>query len=152
MIHIAAWGIFNNSDKQIVKVPYKHRAEGEQLLERMNKAVEGKLPFQKFHMRQIKEPLTDLPCQLSLVLSSDRRIRGVSTNPVTGEDRMWSKVFTDIEVTSLVEGRYILNEMFTAHYHRGTLRIVGYSTYKDFESYVKGRWPIGWEQILMRLP
>lgn len=150
MIHIAAWGIFNNSDKRIVKVPYKHRVEGEQLTERMNKAVEGKLPFQRFHMRPIKEPLTDLPCQLSLVLSSERRIRGITHKD--GEDRMWSKIFTDIEVTSLVEGRYILNETFVAHHHRGVLRIMGYPTYADFESYVKGRWPVGYDQILLRLP
>lgn len=150
MITVASWGIYDGGGRRIVRLPYNMRAEADELLGRIN----ANCPKAPHYIALTKEDIDKLPNAIAAVLVSPRRVSGTGTDRVTGEQRRWSKVFHDVEVSSVVEGRYVLVERFVTHRYRGRLRVSGPCGRLDveqFEAWARDHWQVGWEQVMLRL-
>lgn len=150
MIHIMAWGIFDVWHKRVAKLPWNAKDEAEKLMAFL--AERNPRPDEPYHLLPVKEPLSDFPSQLVLIISNDRTISGYTLDKKTGEKKRWSKTFTDIELTCLVEGRYTLEHKYTVHTHRGQVRVVGYPSFDAFEKHLRKMWPDRYPEILIRIP
>lgn len=142
---VANWIIYEKwGNRRVAKLPYKAANQAQQLLKELNDR-EG----EKYYLNRVIEDFTELPQQIAIVTSSKRRIMGKSIDK-HGEERAWTKQFQDIDIVAVCEGGFLLRERFTAHRHRGEIRISG-QTYDAFEESVKARWPNEYAKIMLEI-
>lgn len=140
---VAAWVIFEFwGNKRVAKVRYSDKTVAEELLEKLGK--------DRHYLQLVKEPVTDLPGIVTVVITSERVVRGVSENRRTGERRAWSKIFNDLEVYTLHDEKYLICDKFTVHRHRRRLCVVNFKDFDEFEEHVRKKWPKDFPSILIR--
>lgn len=160
MVHVAAWAIYGPTGNRVARLRYKDRDVAERLVATMNEKdpplprQDRSVPGPKYYLSMVKEPITEYPSTVAVVVAWPRRISGAFEDKVTGQRGRWTKTFVHVEVTSLHEGRHLLKELFVAHVHRGELRVngpCGRVGKSEFEEWARARWPEGWEQVVIRL-
>lgn len=149
---IASWGIFNQKGERQVLLPYKEKNLADTLLTQFN--TKETLDYGKpYFLQVVKIPFTEIPRQIVDLTIEDRKIAGTFEDD-DGVMRRWTKTFQDLIVQSVVNGRHLVTEKITTHYHRRTLKIIyeGVSyTREKFEVLAKMNWPEHYGFILVHL-
>lgn len=138
---IAYWAVVKIwGNERVALVKYPERAVAEEIRERLGR--------DDYYVNLVKESVTELPGQVAMVIGSQRVIREVYEK--NGERRSWTKTFNDVEVYTLHGGKYLVLDKFTSHWHRGQLRAVGFPDWESFEAHVRQKWPVGWQEIMLK--
>lgn len=143
---IAFWGIFTHTGKRLLLIPFRERAIADSTLAGLNADKVKELHY----CTLVKEPMIELPRQFVSADYNDRRYKIPFETPDGGKG-MVRKLFRDITVTCLVQGKYIVTEEIMAHIFRKRtkVRYNGKShEYDDFEAIAIERWPDNFDEIL----
>lgn len=154
MSSVAHWGIFDQKGRQRLLLKYGEKTLALQLIEEYNaKEIRTGDGLEKFYLTLVKIEMTQIPRQIVRLVENERSITGFSEDD-NGEKRKWTKSFLDVEITSLVDGKFTTVETATSHTHRKATRIIygGQSLdVDDFSRIARSHWPDHWETLIQTL-